>query len=190
MPPITVRSTTTALSLAATTAGLVMTLSGEAPAANAQPPAQSSITAPARTVGPLAAARLRQAWRSTSIAGHQISLRSHTRSSRGVERRPLGSRKPRVIGRMLAARAGWTGGEWSCLDALWTRESNWQVHDTNGHSGAYGIPQALPATKMARVAADWRDNAVTQIRWGLRYIDERYGSPCVAWEHSQNYGYY
>ena len=97
---------------------------------------------------------------------------------------------PRRIGRILAHRAGWRGAEWRCLDALWTRESHWRIHDTNAHSGAYGIPQSLPADKMASVGANWRDDPVTQIRWGLHYIGVRYGSPCAAWSHSQDYGYY
>ena len=57
-------------------------------------------------------------------------------------------------------------------------------------SGAYGIPQALPGSKMASVGADWRDNAVTQIKWGLGYIADRYGSPCGAWAHSEGHGWY
>jgi hypothetical protein len=190
VPPITVRSMTTALGLAATTAGLVLTLSGAAPDALAQPPASSSATAHASTVGPQAATRLREAWGPSALSRREIALRGQDRSSRGLARLPLAMPRPRVIGRVLAAHVGWTGGEWSCLDALWTRESGWQVHDTNGRSGAYGIPQALPAIKMARVGPDWRDNPVTQIRWGLRYIDERYGSPCIAWAHSQNHGFY
>ena len=61
---------------------------------------------------------------------------------------------------------------------------------SNASSGAYGIPQALPAGKMASAGADWRTSARTQIAWGLSYIDSRYGSPCSAWSHSQAHGWY
>ena len=88
---------------------------------------------------------------------------------------------------MLAAR-GWAN-QWDCLDALWSKESDWQVHAENS-SGAYGIPQALPGDRMAAAGSDWRDNAVTQIRWGIDYIAARYGTPCNAWEHSQYSNWY
>jgi hypothetical protein len=105
-------------------------------------------------------------------------------------RRPHYTGSPRVIGRRMAAARGWTGAQWTCLDKLWTRESGWHVHNRNGSSGAYGIPQSMPAHKMASAGSDWRDNATTQIRWGLSYIASVYGTPCGAWNHSQNYGYY
>jgi hypothetical protein len=89
---------------------------------------------------------------------------------------------------MLSARG--QGGQFDCLDRLWTRESEWQVDAENASSGAYGIPQSLPAGKMASAGADWRTNAATQIRWGLDYIDGRHGSPCGAWRHSQANGWY
>src|SRR5690606_13516464 len=81
---------------------------------------------------------------------------------------------------------GWSGdGEQWCLTALWNRESGWRTNAYNASSGAYGIPQALPGSKMAAVGPDWRTNYETQIIWGLVYIDGRYGSPCAAWEHSE-----
>jgi hypothetical protein len=119
----------------------------------------------------------------------RLRARAH-RASRSHQRRSLAGLAPREIGRRLAGREGWSGEQWTCLDDLWTRESRWQVHDTNSGSGAYGIPQSLPADKMAWAGSDWRDNAVTQIRWGLHYIADRYGDPCSAWAHSQSYGYY
>ena len=67
--------------------------------------------------------------------------------------------------------------QFSCLDRLWTRESKWSLTATNPSSGAYGIPQALPGTKMASAGSDWRHNPLTQITWGLSYIRTRYGSP-------------
>ena len=80
--------------------------------------------------------------------------------------------------------------QYSCLDALWTRESNWNPYATNASSGAYGIPQALPGDKMAIFGADWRTNPVTQVKWGLSYIAGRYGTACNAWAHSQQDGWY
>ncbi|MDQ3503791.1 MAG: hypothetical protein M3486_09305 [Actinomycetota bacterium] len=93
-----------------------------------------------------------------------------------------------IASSMLSARG--QGGQFDCLDRLWTRESEWQVDAENASSGAYGIPQSLPAGKMASAGADWRTNAATQIRWGLDYIDGRHGSPCGAWRHSQANGWY
>lgn len=101
---------------------------------------------------------------------------------------PIGSN--REIGASLAAARGWTGAQWTCLDSLWQRESGWNHLAQNRSSGAYGIPQALPGSKMATVAADWRTNPATQITWGLGYIAGRYGTPCGAWSHSQTYGWY
>ena len=76
---------------------------------------------------------------------------------------------------------GWGDGQYACLDSLWTKESNWNYKARNKRTGAHGIPQALPADKMAVVGTDWRTNPVTQIRWGLRYIEARYDNPCKAW---------
>jgi hypothetical protein len=73
---------------------------------------------------------------------------------------------------------------------LWERESSWRVYAFNPYSGAYGIPQAVPGSKMASAGSHWRTSARTQIRWGLRYIRSRYGSPRRAWAHSCAYGWY
>lgn len=85
---------------------------------------------------------------------------------------------------------GWSYDQYSCLVKLWERESNWRWNATNKSSGAYGIPQSLPASKMASAGADWRTNPETQIRWGLKYIDGRYGSPCAALVHSDKHNWY
>lgn len=77
-----------------------------------------------------------------------------------------------------------------CLEQLWDRESNWNYSAVNPSSGAYGIPQSYPAGKMASEGADWRVNPETQIRWGVKYIENRYGSPCAAWEHSEQHNWY
>ena len=85
---------------------------------------------------------------------------------------------------------GWDFGQYSCLVKLWERESNWRWNATNRYSGAYGIPQSLPASKMASAGSDWRTNPETQIRWGLGYIEGRYKSPCAALAHSDEHNWY
>ncbi len=90
---------------------------------------------------------------------------------------------------MVLAR-GWGEEQYSCLVALWTRESHWNVSAMNPNSGAYGIPQAYPGSKMATAGADWQTNPATQITWGLGYIAARYGTPCGAWDHSERKGWY
>jgi hypothetical protein len=102
----------------------------------------------------------------------------------------LSDEDPRVIARALLSSYGWSDSQFGCLDSLWERESHWNPFAENSSSGAYGIPQSLPGSKMASVAPDWRTNPVTQIKWGLGYIEDRYGSPCGAWGHSQSHGWY
>jgi hypothetical protein len=85
---------------------------------------------------------------------------------------------------------GWGEDQYSCLVALWNKESGWRVNAHNASSGAYGIPQSLPGSKMASAGADWATNPATQIEWGLGYISGRYGTPCGAWGHSQSVGWY
>jgi hypothetical protein len=85
---------------------------------------------------------------------------------------------------------GWGMDQYNCLVSLWNKESHWNVYSFNASSGAYGIPQALPGSKMASVGADWQTNPATQITWGLGYIVGRYSTPCGAWSHSQSTGWY
>lgn len=85
---------------------------------------------------------------------------------------------------------GWSQGEFSCLVSLWNRESSWRADAYNAGSGAYGIPQSLPGSKMASAGSDWRTSAATQINWGLGYIAARYGTPCGAWAHSESVNWY
>ncbi len=94
-----------------------------------------------------------------------------------------------IAASMVAAR-GWSTSEYNCLYALWAKESGWNVYAHNKSSGAYGIPQSLPGSKMATAGADWATNPKTQITWGLGYISARYGTPCGAWAHSQRVGWY
>jgi hypothetical protein len=110
--------------------------------------------------------------------------------SRQVElaRTPSGARK--VAKTLMKSEYKWGEYQYTCLNKLWTRESHWNYRASNRKSGAHGIPQALPAVKMDVVADDWRTNPVTQIRWGLRYIDIRYETPCRAWSKFQRSRYY
>lgn len=88
---------------------------------------------------------------------------------------------PRAATQALMGEFGFGAGQWSCLDKLVTGESTWNYKAKNPSSGAYGLFQSLPASKMSSVADDWATNPVTQIRWGLQYIKDSYGTPCGAW---------
>jgi hypothetical protein len=90
----------------------------------------------------------------------------------------------------LLASMGMGDDQFQCLVQLWNRESGWRVNAENVSSGAYGIPQALPGSKMASAGPDWQTNAATQIQWGLGYVDGRYGTPCGAWAQETSAGWY
>jgi len=96
-----------------------------------------------------------------------------------------------ALGQSLASPYRWNAGpQWTCLDELWTRESGWRMVWNYQGSGAYGIAQALPASKMASAGADYMTNPATQIRWGLGYIQGRYVTPCGAWSHEEADSWY
>jgi hypothetical protein len=101
---------------------------------------------------------------------------------------PSGS--PQQIAEQMLGQFGWSASQFSCLQPLWEQESGWSVTAENPGSGAYGIPQALPGSQMASAGPDWQTNAATQIKWGLTYIQSRYGSPCGAWAHEEADGWY
>jgi hypothetical protein len=95
-----------------------------------------------------------------------------------------------AIARSLLPSFGFSPStQYGCLYQMWMRESGWSVTAANA-SGAYGIPQALPGSKMATAGPDWQTNATTQIKWGLGYIKDRYGTPCGAWGFWQAHGWY
>jgi hypothetical protein len=103
----------------------------------------------------------------------------------------IGAGNNRARGLALLSLAGFNPlTQWGPLNKLWTRESGWRTTAMNPSSGAYGIPQSLPGSKMASAGPDWRTNPATQIKWGLGYIRDRYGSPAAAWAHSQQTGWY
>ncbi len=109
----------------------------------------------------------------------------------------IGTQQPTVapageaqaIAQQMVTARGWGNDQFSCLVSLWSKESGWRTNASNP-SGAYGIPQALPGSKMATVGADWQTNPATQITWGLNYISGVYGDPCSAWAHSQATNWY
>ncbi|SEK94420.1 lytic transglycosylase domain-containing protein [Nonomuraea pusilla] len=123
-------------------------------------------------------------------AAAPVKIRTWTTSAqpRVTAARPT-SRNKKIALNQVVQRA-WNYREFRCLDNLWTRESGWNHHALNSSSGAYGIPQALPAGKMRGAGKDWKSNPATQIRWGLAYIKGRYGKPCGAWGHWQAHNWY
>jgi len=100
------------------------------------------------------------------------------------------SGSPQRIAEAMLGSFGWSSSQFSCLDPLWAHESGWSVSAYNAGSGAFGIPQALPGSRMASAGPDWQADAATQIRWGLEYINGTYGSPCGAWAHEEATGWY
>jgi hypothetical protein len=97
---------------------------------------------------------------------------------------------PRTVAKALLPQFGFGADQFSCLDSIYSQESGWNTHADNPSSSAYGIPQALPGTKMASAGPNWQNDAATQIKWGLGYIKGRYGSPCSAWGFKQSHGWY
>ncbi|MFD0888592.1 lytic transglycosylase domain-containing protein [Streptosporangium algeriense] len=126
-------------------------------------------------------ARLKRVHRSVWFTKAVPRVRTAARTSKS---------RNKAIASRLVARRSWSRDQFQCLDSLWTRESNWNHQAHNPSSGAYGIPQALPGSKMRGAGGDWRSNPVTQIHWGLRYIKSRYGSPCGAWGHFRSSNWY
>lgn len=179
-------------------------LAGASPASPApQPasagPASAGPTAPLTGSRPtalavLAARRLlRGAPSQSAVPLGAVELDARTAESRAQPRQRAGgtTADPRQIAWGLLSAFHWRPAlQFPYLNLLWGRESGWSVTACNTYSGAYGIPQALPAIKMASVGPDWQTDARTQILWGLRYIKARYGSPLLAWEHELAVGWY
>jgi len=127
---------------------------------------------------------------SASLASQMAEMALVADISHQVEaaREMTGAKK--VAKSIMNAEYEWGDDQFSCLNRLWTKESHWNYKAHNYRSGAHGIAQALPAVKMEVVSDDWRTNPVTQIRWGLRYIDIRYETPCDAWAKFKRSRYY
>jgi len=139
-------------------------------------------------ITPIEAALFSELSSSATVLASAMSLVSSASASVELARTPDGAREVAQI--LMEDKYGWGDGQYACLDSLWTKESNWNYKASNRRSGAHGIPQALPATKMEVIGTDWRTNPVTQISWGLRYIDIRYETPCKAWAKFKRSNYY
>jgi len=122
------------------------------------------------------------------IFSTQMALVSAVSRQVELARTPFGAKK--VAKSILIEEYGFNKRQYDCLNELWTQESNWNYKSRNKVSGAHGIPQALPASKMNIISTDWRTNPVTQIRWGLRYISIRYETPCKAWSKHKRSNWY
>ena len=122
------------------------------------------------------------------IFSTQMALVSAVSRQVELARTPFGAKK--VAKSILIDEYGFNERQYNCLNELWTQESNWNYKSRNKVSGAHGIPQALPASKMNIISTDWRNNPVTQIRWGLRYISIRYETPCKAWAKHKRSNWY
>ncbi|MBI3429206.1 MAG: hypothetical protein HY050_03965 [Actinobacteria bacterium] len=117
--------------------------------------------------------------RTTAVVNaDEIALASLESSQ--IEMARTGPGAQSVAKEIMATDYNWNSSQFGCLKTLWTNESHWNYKAHNYSSGAHGIAQAFPAEKMEVIATDWRTNPVTQIRWGLRYIDLRYDTPCKA----------
>jgi hypothetical protein len=143
--------------------------------------------AAAEKAAALKAAQSAQAAKAKAEAAKAAKARAAVRARKAVVTL---SGSPRDIAQQMLGRYGWSSSQFSCLSPLWAHESGWSVTAANPSSGAYGIPQALPGSQMATAGGDWLTNAATQIKWGLTYIQGRYGSPCGAWAHEQSAGWY
>ncbi|WP_375486881.1 ubiquitin-like domain-containing protein [uncultured Jatrophihabitans sp.] len=141
-----------------------------------------------------AAARTKLSSRTVSAPRNQV-LAVGTKQKSAYDARgkvSVGAPTPgsaKAIAKELLAKRGWGDDQYSCLVQMWTRESGWRTSAANP-SGAYGIPQALPGSKMASAGPDWQTNAETQIKWGIGYIAARYNTPCGAWSFWQAHNYY
>ena len=125
---------------------------------------------------------------SGAIFSSELALVSTVSRQVEMARTPIGAKK--VAKAILINEYGFAEKEYKCLNSLWTKESHWNYKARNKTSGAHGIAQALPASKMNVVSTDWRTNPVTQIRWGLRYISIRYETPCKALAKHKRSNYY
>jgi hypothetical protein len=121
-------------------------------------------------------------------AAKERAARARALANRGYE---PGVTDPKEIARqILKNKFGYGSGQFDCFNNIIMRESKWDINATNPSSGAYGIPQALPGSKMASEGSDWRTNPATQIIWGIKYMKDRYGSPCAAWGFKSSHGWY
>ncbi|WP_369405589.1 transglycosylase SLT domain-containing protein [Streptacidiphilus neutrinimicus] len=127
--------------------------------------------------------------RAKAAAEQRAKEQAASRAAAAQQRQQLVSYSPGSVQALAASIIG-NATQFSCFSHIVTRESGWNYQATNPGSGAYGLVQALPGSKMASAGADWRTNPATQIRWGLNYMNSRYGSPCGAWSFWQANSWY
>lgn len=139
-------------------------------------------------IAPIEALLFSELASSATVSASAMSLVSSASASVELARTPKGAREVARV--LMDDKYGWGEKQYACLDELWIKESNWNYRASNKRTGAHGIPQALPATKMDSAGTDWRTNPVTQISWGLRYIEVRYESPCKAWAKFKRSNWY
>ena len=123
-----------------------------------------------------------------SVNAKEIALVSIAARQVELAKTPAGAKQ--VAKQLIAQKYKWSAGQVGCLTALWNGESHWNYKARNYRTGAHGIAQAYPASKMETIALDWRTNPVTQLKWGLNYIKVRYGTPCNALAKKHRSGYY
>jgi hypothetical protein len=163
--------------------------------AQAQRQAQAKAEAARKTAAKAAADAARSQREAAAARASRSMSRSQTASAGGGEAPAVpvdcqdysGNKQ---IGCSLLSWAGFASSQMTCLEPLWAHESGWNEQAGNQSSGAYGIPQALPGSKMAKYGSDWETNPVPQVKWGLEYIKSRYGTPCGAWSAFQSKGWY
>ena len=211
-PKITLIAAGSALALAGIAAGTAATWPGDAPAASARRADAASVAGARNIAASAATARVmaasvhqlkvsgaaaRQAAQRQAIAhararnaARAAAARKQQAPARPAAQPVTASGSPQQIAEGMLGSYGWSASQFSCLQPLWNAESGWNASASNPSSGAYGIPQALPGSKMASAGPDWQTSAATQIRWGLGYIRSVYGSPCAAWSHEQADGWY
>lgn len=171
--------------LARTELALAMTSPHAAKPGVATAPNKPTVTAAAKKPAVAAAAKKS----ATSVAATESPAPTATQSTPAFTK-PASSGSPQQIAQGLLGSFSWSASQFACLNPLWQHESGWSVSAQNAGSGAYGIPQAMPGSRMASAGPNWQTSATTQIKWGLQYIKSTYGSPCAAWSHEQATGWY
>ena len=187
---------------------VVDTAPAAGPAAAAAPANALAISSVERESLPLARAAERPPLLTDTELAAELRLKALTASSKAIKANDAkikaaelarfkelgylpGTTDPREIARqMMLNKYNWGEAQFACYDHIIMRESRWLWYADNPTSSAYGIPQALPGSKMASAGADWRTNPATQIKWGLGYVAERYGTPCSAWSFKRSHGWY
>ena len=186
---VTIWGVTTSLLLVATILPAASALEIAVPSSNElEATNTSSIVEPVAATAALLAEDALAVTASGAIFSSDLALVSSASRQVELARTPMGAKK--VAKSILIDEYGFNEKQYQCLNTLWTKESHWNYKARNKTSGAHGIPQALPASKMSVVSTDWRTNPVTQIRWGLRYITIRYETPCKALAKHKRSNYY